>query len=203
MDQISVMIVDDHTIFCEGLRKVLESKDDFKVVSVAKNGYDAIQKAEECRPSIILMDVEMPKLGGIEATRVIKKRFPFITILMLTMHAKDKYWIESRQAGASGYIIKDSAVENLYMAIVLAKEKSNCINEDVFVTFPDTSGKSLLTPREQEILSLVAMGYTNKEIADNLFVSMHTVKNHLANIFTKLKCSNRAEAITHIFKHKS
>ncbi len=199
MDQISVMIVDDHTIFCEGLKRVLDSRDDFKVVSVARNGYEAVQKAEELLPSIILMDVEMPRLGGIEATRIIKKRFPFITVIMLTMHAKDKFWLESRQAGASGYVIKDAAIENLYLAIAMAKEKCGYSNHEVFMTFPDSSKKSTLTSREQEVLSLVAIGYTNKEIAESLFVSMHTVKNHMTNIFTKLKCSNRAEAITHLF----
>lgn len=198
MDQISIMIVDDHTIFCEGLKRVLESRKDLTVVGVVKNGFEAIQKAGVYLPSVILMDVEMPKMGGIEATLILKKRFPFISILMLTMHANDNFFYESRKAGASGYILKDTTVENLFMAIQLIQRKQNHSYDNMLLSFSDSIEKTTyrLTAREQEVLSLVATGMTNKEISEKLYVSMHTIKNHLSHIFEKLNCSNRAEAVT-------
>ncbi|MEW5922271.1 MAG: response regulator transcription factor [Bacillota bacterium] len=197
------MIVDDHNIFCEGLKWVLETKDEFTVVAVAKNGFEAIQKAEEYLPDIILMDVEMPKMGGIEATRVIKKRLPFVNILMLTMHAQDKLLFESREAGACGYILKDADMDILCNSIIQADKECENKTKKIISVFPDLSEKNmqLLTPREQEIISLVAAGYTNKEIAHNLFVSTHTIKNHLSRIFAKINCTNRTEAVTYFLEN--
>lgn len=195
---MNILIVDDHTIFCEGLKRVLDTHKEISVVAVARNGLEAINLAGRYLPDVILMDVEMPKMGGIEATCAIKKCYPQIKILMLTMHVEKRFVLESRRAGACGYILKDADVEELLEAInnLCEAGEGEWDNKNYAIFKKNSDGyNENLTEREKEIIKLLAAGLTNKEIARQLSVSIHTVKNHLTNIYNKLNCINRAGAL--------
>lgn len=198
MEKKSILIVDDHTIFCEGLRRVIEAQQEYVIVGIAKNGLEAINLAGKHRPDVILMDIEMPKMGGVEATCAIKKCYPKIKVIMLTMHAEEQFIVESSNAGACGYILKDAFVDVLLEAIVNAiNQGEDAYEDDMYTIFSTKSECTVpeLTDREKEVIKLLAAGLTNKEIARQLFVSTHTIKNHLTNIYSKLNCVNRAGAL--------
>ena len=197
MAKTSILIVDDHTIFCEGLRRVLEAQEGYVIVGMAKNGLEAINLAGKHRPDVILMDVEMPKMGGIEAACAIRKCYPKLKVIMLTMHAEEKFILESRNAGACGYILKDAFVKVLLEAIDNAINQGEDAYENNMYTIFSKNECTVpeLTDREKEIIKLLAAGLTNKEISKQLYVSTHTVKNHLTNIYGKLNCINRAGAL--------
>lgn len=186
-----ILIADDHNIFCEGLKKILNSQKEFHVLAVAKHGKEAVVKTSKFNPDVVLMDLEMPYMNGIEATRIIKEKKPQVKVIILSMYPREKYWIKVKNSGADGYILKDASISELKDEILShLNEAYHHPSESV----PDSS-EFFLSDREKEILSLVGNGLTNQEIADVLFLSRHTVKNHLSNIFSKLGCSNRAEAV--------
>jgi two-component system response regulator NreC len=203
-DQITVIIADDHTIVRSGVRMLLEAESDFKVVGEALNGLEALELAETLNPDVILMDVTMPKMDGLEATRQIKTRFPGINVLVLTMHRSDEYLFEMLKAGASGYILKGAKTSELINAVRVVHRG------DVFL-YPsmtqklvkgylqlaewDADADSSLSPREKEIFSLLAEGYSNKEIAEKLVISPSTVHSHRGNLMEKLGLTNRRELI--------
>ena len=208
-DAIRVLIVDDHALYRRGLRTVLAIEDGIEVVAEAADGVEAVDRAEETRPDVIVMDVGMPKRGGIHACRVIKQRVPSVRIIMLTSSDDEANLVEAVRAGADGYLLKDVTEEiaagirgvvNGYsllsptMTIKLLPE-SNEISKGA-----EAPGHSLalepphLTVRELEILRLVARGRTNRQIATELEISENTVRNHIRNILDKLQMHSRTEA---------
>jgi two-component system response regulator NreC len=204
VDQISVLIADDHTIVRSGIRLLLEAETDIKVVGEALNGREALELVESLQPDIVLMDISMPEVDGLEATREIKTRFPKINVLVLTMHRSDDYFFEMLKAGASGYILKGAKTSELINAVRVAQQG------EVFL-YPSMTQKLVqgylqladwenddepsLSPREKEIFRLLAEGYSNKEIADELVISPSTVHSHRGNLMEKLGLNNRRELI--------
>ena len=204
-DKIRVLIADDHTIFRAGVRLLLEAKPDIEVVGEALNGDEAIALAETLKPNVILMDIAMPGTNGLEATRLIKARFPAIQVLVLTMHRSEEYFFEILKTGASGYILKAAETNDLITAIravfrgevflyptmakQLLSEYLKRLGEG------EKSDQPTLTPREKEVLRLLAEGYSNREIAKRLVVSLSTVHSHHTNIMRKLNLSSRHELV--------
>jgi len=196
-----IVIAEDHTILREGLRSLLSTHSEFEVVGEAKDGHEAIHQSEKLKPDLILTDLSMPRMNGMEAVREIKKRTPDTKIIVLTVHKNEEYILATLRAGADGYVIKDSTHSELVMAIksVLSGKSflSPEISEKVIEGYLEgrKSLKTLtpwetLTQREREILKLIAEGFKNKEIADELCISVKTVEKHRANLMEKLDLHN-------------
>jgi two-component system response regulator NreC len=196
-----IVLVEDHTVVREGLRMLLASHPDLEVVGEAGDGREAVECVENLRPALVLMDLSMPGKDGMEATREIKRRFPETRILALTVHDSEEYVLVALKAGADGYILKKATHAELVMAIrsVLAGEPylSPGISDKVIKgylagkkTLRGTASWDILTPREMEILKLIAEGYKSKEIAEHLFISVNTVEKHRNNIMRKLDLHN-------------
>lgn len=211
MEQIKIVIADDHVLFRAGTRSLLEQEPDLKVVGEASDGKEAVDLVAELRPNVVLMDIAMPKVNGIEATRQIKAHHSSTAVLILTAYDNDQYVLAILQAGAAGYLLKNARGSDLINAIrsVCAGEAvlDHTIAAKVFkrlaVPGQERPGVVLaedLTEREIEILKLAAKGFTNKEIAAKLFLSRRTVQTHLANIFHKLEVGSRTEAILQALK---
>lgn len=210
MDKTRILIADDHTMFCEGLSRLITTQPDLEVVEVARTGPEVVGKVIEHLPDVVLMDIEMPQLDGIEATRQIKNVKPDISVIMVTMHLSSDYLLNSVKAGASGYVMKDSSINELLDVIRAVRRGETVLNPlvarmilDGFrrprvegISGPQTAPSfTPLTHRETEILRLLATGYKNKDIADKLFLSVSTVKNYLTSIYEKLGVSTRVEAV--------
>lgn len=192
-----IVIAEDHTILREGLRVLLSSDPEFEVVCEAEDGRDAIRCVENLSPDLVLMDLSMPRMNGLEAIKEIKKRSPETKIITLTVHKTEEYVLAALQAGADGYVLKDATHSELVIAIknVLIGKRylDSGISEKVIEgylegkrTLKTKSTWDALTPREREILKLIAEGYKNKEIADYLFISLKTVEKHRSNLMKKL-----------------
>jgi len=208
MNKRRLVIADDHTIVREGIRSLLEAREDFIVLGEASTGREAIRKVEELQPDIVIMDVSMPDLNGLEATRQIKKRFPDCKILVLTMYEDKESIRRMLQCGASGYVVKKSAVSQLFDAIeavvkgdaFFSPSISRIVLED-YIKEPDASDR-ILSSREIEVLQLVAEGRTNKEVADLLHLSVKTVEGHKDNIKKKLNIRDTAGIVKYAIKEK-
>ena len=207
---IRIIIADDHTIFRSGLKLLLSSSTDFEVVGEAENGAQAVELTSELEPDIALIDIGMPELNGIEATRQIKEHHPNTNVLILTMHRSDEYFFKALDAGASGYVLKGAETSELINALrAVARDEvflyptvARRLVEKYFEKLPgEASGLSKLTPREQEILQLLAEGYSNQEIADKLVISPSTVHTHRTNLMEKLNLSKRFELVRYARKH--
>jgi DNA-binding NarL/FixJ family response regulator len=203
---IRVMLVDDQQLVREGLRRMLELDERIDVVGEAKSGEDAILKAAELDPDIILMDVRMPGMGGIEATRQLKAKECKANIIILTVY-EDKYLAQAAEAGAVGYLLKDIGREELSRSIKLAFEGQSpfapSITRTLFTQFGNVaqlSRNTLLTPRQLDILRLIAAGITNREIAGKLCVSEATVKRETNTIFSKLDAVDRTQAVAEAYR---
>ena len=207
MERIKVLIADDHRVVREGLMAILKTKENIEVVGEAQDGQDAIQKVRTLEPDVILMDVSMPRMGGVEATRQIKREFPHIGIIALTMYDEQQYIFDLVRAGATGYLLKDTESAQIVEAIRAIYRGESLIHPSVaskilaeFSLLAQKKGKKPswedhdLTEREVTVLRLVADGKTNKEIANNLDLSEKTVKNHVRNIFHKLQVYDRTQA---------
>jgi two-component system, NarL family, response regulator NreC len=200
-DKIRVLIADDHTIVRAGVKLLLETEVDMDVVGEAVTGEEAVELAAALRPTVVLMDIAMPALDGLEATRRIKRVSPESQVLVLTMHRTDEYFFEMLKAGASGYVLKAADTEELISAIrVVARGETflfptmaKKLVQDYVRRFGEVeaAGQALLTGREQEILRLVAEGYSNKEIAERLVLSPSTVHSHRSNLMRKLNLSSQ------------
>ncbi len=203
---IRVLVVDDHQVVREGLRRMLELQDGIQVVGEASNGEEAIIKTLALSPDVVTMDLKMPGMDGIAATREIKQRIPDVDILMLTLYAED-YVKEAIEAGASGYLLKDSDCEQITTAIhqvhdglcpIAPSLTRELVTE--FAKLSRTSHISILTRRQTEILKLIAEGVSGKEIGNQLFISTSTVKREIRNILSKLGVSDRAQAVSEAIK---
>ncbi|MFA5973698.1 MAG: response regulator transcription factor [Lentimicrobiaceae bacterium] len=206
MSSIKVLLAEDHTILRKGLCSLLENEYGIEVVGEAENGREAIEKTELLHPDVLVLDISMPLLNGIEVTRQLKKKFPDLKILILTMHATDEFVFEVLNAGAKGYVIKKAAPDELVSAIhavsvgqsYFSPEISKMLLDRVTETGPmhdESIIYKILTEREREILQLVAEGHSSREISEMLFISIKTVENHRANIMEKLGLHNLAELI--------
>src|SRR6476661_8570972 len=198
-DAIRVLICDDHALFRRGLIMVLESEEGIDVVAEAEDGEEAVLKAEETAPDVVLMDVRMPKMSGIEATRAIAETVPSTKILMLTVSDEEEDLYEAVKAGATGYLLKEISIEEVADAIRAVVSGQSLISPSMasklLTEFTNLAKKAdekqavpspRLTDRELEVLKLVAQGMSNREIATELYISENTVKNHVRNILEKL-----------------
>ncbi len=209
-EQIRVIIADDHTIFRSGLNMLLSSESDINVIGEAEDGQSAIQLAKELNPDVILMDIGMPELNGIEATERIKLESPDINILVLTMHRSDEYFFKMLEAGASGYILKGAETSELINAVrSVAKGEvflypsmaGRLVKEYLSQSASSKISSAKLTKREREILQLIAEGFTNKEIAKKLVLSPSTVHSHRTNLLHKLNLNSRHELVQYAREH--
>jgi two-component system response regulator NreC len=208
-DQIRVLIADDHTIVRSGVRLLLEAEADIEVVGEALDGREALNLAESLQPDVVLMDITMPEMDGLEATKQLKTRFPHINVLVLTMHRSDEYFFEMLKAGASGYILKGAKTSELINAVRIVQQgevflyptmTQKLVQGYLQLADWDNEGEPSLSPREKEIFRLLAEGYSNKEIANKLVISPSTVHSHRGNLMEKLGLSNRRELIQYARK---
>ena len=206
MAKLRILLADDHTVVRQGLRKVLEVRPDWEVVAEAGDGREAVRQAEELEPDVAILDITMPLLNGVEATRQIVRRSPSTRVLVLTMHADEAYVNQILQAGATGYLLKDSADVDLIQAVsAVSKGKSffspaiaRMMLDDYVRQVADrgvTDRYDLLSEREREIFQLIAEGKANKEIATLLSISPSTVETHRARIMEKLDLHSAAEIV--------
>ncbi len=206
MSKIRVLICDDHTILREGIRLLLDSQPDMEVVAEAVDGRDAVEKAAACKPDVILMDIAMPLLNGLEATKQIRRMKPDARVLVLTMYESDEYVAQMLEAGAAGYVLKKVAGSELVYAIRAISQGEAFLYPSITKRLVEDylrrveSGQERdtfdgLTDREREVLQLIAEGHTNKEIATLLNLSVRTVQNHRAHIMEKLGMHDRGELI--------
>ncbi len=210
--KIRILLADDHTILREGIRSLIEDEPDMEVVGEAEDGLSVVKLADTLRPDLILMDLAMPLLNGLEATRQIRKNNPHAKILILTMHENEEYIRQVLAAGAMGYILKDAAARELLGAIrsihkgevVLSPAITRLIVTDYLrwgnLATQDSSDG--LTDRERQILQMIAEGYTNKQIADILSISVKTVQAHRLNLMKKLDLHDRGELIKYAIQKK-
>jgi two-component system response regulator NreC len=204
-----VLLVDDHAILREGLRMVLESQPQITVVGEAEDGRQAVEMAEQLHPDVVVMDIAMPNLNGLEATRQIKRRMPQIKVVILTMHENHQYLLQIVKAGATGAVLKRSAGAELVQAVKAAARGESFFSpsiasllvEDYRLRLQgDVDPIETLTDREREVLQLVAEGKTNQEIADQLFISIKTVQTHRAHIMEKLDAHDRTDLVKHAIR---
>jgi two-component system, NarL family, response regulator LiaR len=204
--KIRILIADDHAVLREGMCNLLQQEKDFEIVGEAGDGDEAVRIANETKPDVILMDIVMPKLSGIEATRMIKQSSPASAVLILTAYSDISYILGLLEAGACGYLLKSARSTEVAGAIRAVRSGESVLDSVVTqkllkrVVGPSTGSTQRqvggqLTLRENEILRLAAGGMSNKEIADKLFLSLRTVKAHLTNIFNKMGCGSRTDAI--------
>ena len=202
-NKLRIVLADDHTILREGLRALLSADPNFEIVGEAEDGREAVRCVEKLEPNLLLMDLSMPRMSGMDAISEIKKRFPKTKIIALTVHKTEEYLLTTLQAGVDGYVLKDATHEELVMAIhnVMAGKRylSPGISEKVIEGYLvgkegclSVSSWQKLSQREREVLKLIAEGYKNKEIAEDLCISLKTVEKHRANLMKKLDLHNAA-----------
>lgn len=204
---VRVMLVDDHDMVRTGLEVFLETVDDLELVGEASNGEDAVRLCGEVHPDVILMDLIMPGMGGIEVTRLIREAYPQVQVIALTSFNDKQLVQQALQAGAISYLLKNASIDELSAAIrsarkgqaTLAPEATQALIE--VATAPPVPGDDL-TKREKEVLALLVQGLNNREIGEQLFISRSTVKNHVSNILSKFMVSSRTEVVAIAVEHK-
>jgi DNA-binding NarL/FixJ family response regulator len=212
MNKVKVLLADDHDLFRKGLRRLLESEEEINVVGEARNGIEATEKARELGPDVVLMDIKMPKIDGIQATYQIKNDCPGAEVIVLSMYDDDEHLFRAIKAGARGYLMKSTSIREVVGAIKAASRGESLFNPtiarrilDEFAVEKSNGNKQdghagedffyNLTGRELEILGLLARAKTNRQIAKSLFIAEKTVKNHISNIYRKLQVNTRTEAM--------
>ena len=211
VNKIRVVLAEDHTLVRKGLKAILSGYPNIEVIGEASDGREAVQLAETLHPHVVVIDINMPGLNGLEATDRIKHRCPDVRILVLSMHANEEYVLQVLRSGASGYLLKDSATEELVKGIESVNEGEAYLSPRIsktviadYVRRTDAEDQraphEMLTPREREILQLVAEGHTSKEIAEQLHLSIKTVETHRANLMDKLDIHNRAGLIRYAIR---
>ena len=199
---ISIMITDDHSMIREGLKSLLELDDDIKVIAEAVDGRDCLDKLDVYKPDVLLLDINMPNMNGLEVLKELKARKSKVKVLVLTVHSETEYLMKAVDIGINGYVLKDSESAELKKAIRAIMDGETYIQPSLI---PALNAKRLernedeekidsLTRRELEVLKLLAIGMYNKEVAEKLEISERTVKNHVSNIFKKLEVTNRTQA---------
>ena len=209
MDPIRILVADDHALIRTGMKNLLEGNKDFVVVGEASDGEEVIQKARELKPDVVVMDISMPKVNGIDATRILKQERPETGVLVLTMHENAEYAHQVFKAGASGYVLKNAGKEEISTAIhaVARGEKyfSSRVSEIVMSEYARKSeirtSEVALTKREREILDLIGKGLNNQQIADQLFISPRTVETHRTNIMQKLNIHDAPNLVRYALEH--
>lgn len=216
---IKIMIVDDQRLMREGLKTILELEEDLNVVKLAENGKDALDKIADVEPDVILMDIRMPIMDGVECTKIIKQKYPSVKVLILTTFDDDEFIIDALINGAVGYILKDLSSEKLVEAIRDAYNGNSIMQPEVASkviahiagrtkesvqsnTSNEISTKLDLTDREKEILKLVGKGMSNKEISKTLYISEGTVKNYISNLYSKLEVDDRSKLTLYAIKNE-
>ncbi|WP_052953960.1 response regulator transcription factor [Clostridium sp. C8] len=228
--KIKVMITDDQRLMREGLKNILDLEDDLTVVQLCENGKDTLEKLPSVRPDVILMDIRMPIMDGVECTRIIKQQYPEVKILILTTFDDDEFIIDALKNGAVGYILKDLSSEKLVSSIrdaykgnsimqpeIAAKvishisesinysdfKSMNKDSQEISIISKEVNTKLKLTNREREILNLVGEGMSNTEIAKKLYISVGTVKNYISNLYSKLEVEDRSKLTLYAIKENS
>ena len=206
MRNFEILLADDHAIFRQGIRKIIEEINGLAICGEAKDGLELLELLKTTRPDMIILDISMPNLRGLEATEEIKKLYPEIKILLLTMHKKKRFVQLGLKAGADGFMLKEDADSELFRAIESLKQGDkyfspllSTIMFDLSLTRPETEA---LTRREREILKLLAEGKKSQEIASILYLSIHTVRTHRYNLMKKLKLRNVAELVRYAISHE-
>ncbi|MCT4595945.1 MAG: response regulator transcription factor [Anaeromicrobium sp.] len=205
----SILIADDHALMREGLKQIIELEDDMNVIGLAVDGEDAVSKVQKLKPDVVLLDINMPKMNGIQALRRLKDMGIDSKVIMLTFHEEREYLFQTMNMGASGYMIKDTESDILVKAIRDVAKGYNYVHPSLskVIHFKENdkkyeeNKKNKLTRREYEVLELIADGKNNKEIAKDLFISEKTVKNHVSNIFKKLEVNDRTQAAIYAYKN--
>ncbi len=214
MDKIRILLADDHTLVRSGIATLLQSNKDFIIVGEAEDGEEAVRKTGELHPTVVVLDLSMPRLSGIEATKIIKKKYPQINVLVLTMHENEEYVYQILKSGAAGYVLKSAGKDELTAAIRAAAKGEKFFSPRISQLMaegyvkrveqhsPDSDHAGVpLTRREREILALVARGMTNQQIADQLFISPRTVDSHRTNIMQKLNIHDLANLVRYAIEH--
>jgi len=202
MNKIRVLLAEDHTIVRKGLRSLLDAETDIEIVGEAEDGQQAIELVQRLLPDVVLMDITMPILNGLEATRQIKKLFPQVKVVVLTVHSTEEYIFQILRAGASGYVVKQAAVSELVQAIQAVYRGASFLSPSISHQVVEEYGRraeamenklNRLTDREREVLQLIAEGRTHREIAQLLHVTVKTVEAHRAHLTDKLNLRSTAE----------
>jgi DNA-binding NarL/FixJ family response regulator len=212
MHKVRILLADDHTILRDGIRALLEDEPDMLVIGEAEDGRTAVKMACQLKPDLVLMDIAMPLLNGLEATRQIKRECPQVNVLILTMHENEEYIRQVLASGAMGYILKDAAARELLEAIhavqrgeaVLSPAITRLVIEN-YLRWGDLQNEDNphgLTPREREVLQLIAEGYSTRQIAEILSISVKTVQAHRTNLMSKLDLHDRADLIKYAIQRK-
>jgi two-component system response regulator DegU len=203
---IRLLLADDHTMLREGLRRSMEGEG-FDVVGEASDGDEAVRMAEELRPDVVLMDVSMPVMDGIEATRLVREKLADTQVVMLTMHADEDLIVKAVRAGAAGYLVKDCTTDEVARTVRMAANGETSISSEFAESMlqqvqaeqaAEAAGghdESVISKREVEVLQLIAEGASTPEVAEQLYISVKTVKNHLASIYQKLDSRDRTQAV--------
>jgi DNA-binding NarL/FixJ family response regulator len=205
---IRVVLGDDHTLVRQGLRRFIESADGIEVLGEASTGADMVRLAEEIEPDVVVLDIRMPEIDGIEAARQITARLPATRVVMLTAYDDRHFVVEAVRAGAKGYVLKSKDAEHLLQAVRLVHQGHMVIDPELVVALADElavakdrdAGAEALTEREVEVLQLLAFGYTNRDIGQRLYISPDTVKTHLEHIYQKLGANDRTAAVAEAFR---
>lgn len=212
--KIRVVLADDHTLLRQGIRMLLEAQPDVLVIGEATNGREAVEAVRQLLPDVVLMDISMPELSGLEATRIIKKELPQTQIVILTMHETEEYIAQILQAGATGYVLKQAADHDLIEAVRIASRGDTYLYPKIANRLVSDYLKRLeagapdeydaayesLTQREREVLKFIAEGHTNKEIAEILTLSIKTVENHRYSLMNKLNAHDRGELVRYAIR---
>lgn len=202
-DPVRVLIVDDHPMVAEGIQSILESYDDIEIAGILSNGREVIAQLEELAPDVILMDLNMPELGGLSATEIVLERRPDMHVVILTMHDNPEYIASALSHGAQGYLLKDVPTEEIKTAIdtVMSGKRYLCTGAQGSLAPKDGAEREALTEREQTILLKLAQGRTNKDVAQALDISVRTVETHRKNIKRKLGISSTAGLTRYAMEH--
>lgn len=211
---IRIMIVDDQSLIRDGLAMILNLRPELEVVGTASDGDEVVQKVKQLQPEIILMDIRMPRMNGVEGTRLVREKFPYIKVLMLTTFSDSELIFEALEQGASGYLLKDMETDAIAQAILTVHSGGVVLPQDITVQIIEELKKTKvavecnppeqlkqLTEREVDVLRAIGLGLNNKEIAEKLFITEGTVKNHVSNLISKLELRDRTQAAIYAVRY--